>query len=80
MRAQHVLVGRLIEFSIVQGANEALFVPSGWHHSVENVEDTLSINHNWLNAYNIHWSWKHMQEEHTVAEQAIEDCRYASRG
>lgn len=60
---------------MLQGTNEALFVPSGWHHSVENMEDTLSINHNWLNGYNIHWAWKHLQGEHKSAEQAIEDCR-----
>ena len=29
----------------VQGTGEAIFVPSGWHHTVQNLEDTLSINH-----------------------------------
>ncbi len=29
----------------IQVAGEAIFVPSGWHHTVENLEDTLSINH-----------------------------------
>ena len=29
----------------MQGAGGAIFVPSGWHHTVENLEDTLSINH-----------------------------------
>ncbi len=29
----------------LQGAGEAIFVPSGWHHTVENLQDTLSINH-----------------------------------
>jgi len=55
--------------------DEAIFVPSGWHHSVENVEDTLSINHNWVNPYNIHWGWDLMKREHTDAAAAIEDCR-----
>lgn len=59
----------------MQGVNEALFVPSGWHHSVENVEDTLSINHNWLNGFNIHWSWDLLQQEHAAATAAIEECR-----
>lgn len=62
-------------FDVLQGANEAIFVPSGWHHSVENVEDTLSINHNWLNAYNIHWGWELMKQEHSDATMAIDDCR-----
>jgi len=25
-------------------------VASGWYHQVENLEDTISINHNWFNA------------------------------
>ena len=41
---------------IVQNAGELLFVPSGWYHEVENLEDTISINHNWLNAHNVHWA------------------------
>ena len=34
-------------FVIIQGPREVIFVPSGWHHQVFNVTDTLSINHNW---------------------------------
>jgi len=63
---------------VYQGVDEAIFVPSGWHHSVENVEDTLSINHNWVNPYNIHWGWDLMKREHTDAAAAIEDCRELS--
>lgn len=40
-----------------------------------NLEDTLSINHNWLNGYNIHWSWALLQQEYKDAAAAIEDCR-----
>ena len=40
-------------FEIIQRRGEVIFVPSGWHHQVENVEDTISINHNWFNAANI---------------------------
>ncbi len=35
---------------VVQQPGELLFVPSGWHHQVLNLDDVLSINHNWLNA------------------------------
>ena len=31
---------------VVQRAGELLFVPSGWYHEVENLEDCISINHN----------------------------------
>ncbi|EEQ98616.1 conserved hypothetical protein, partial [Perkinsus marinus ATCC 50983] len=41
-----------IEFE--QGPGEVVFVPSGWTHSVVNLEeDTISINHNWFCGPNI---------------------------
>ncbi|KZS11416.1 putative JmjC domain-containing protein 4 [Daphnia magna] len=39
-------------YDIVQSAGEVVFVPSGWHHQVWNLEDTISINHNWFNGAN----------------------------
>ena len=62
----------------LQEAGEALFVPSGWHHTVANLEDTLSINHNWLNAHNVHWAWALLAQQHREAAGAIEDCRWAN--
>ena len=35
---------------VYQRTGEIIFVPSGWHHQVFNLEDTVSINHNWVNA------------------------------
>ncbi|KAF8819540.1 histone lysine demethylase JMJD4 [Cardiosporidium cionae] len=40
-------------FCIIQDPGEAVFVPSGWYHSVYNIDDCISINHNWLNGSNI---------------------------
>lgn len=37
--------------------------------------DTLSINHNWLNGWNLHWGLRLLQREHAEAAAAIEDCR-----
>jgi hypothetical protein len=48
---------------VVQEGGETIFVPSGWHHTVENLEPTLSINHNWVNGANIYWSWKKLRAE-----------------
>jgi hypothetical protein len=48
---------------VIQQAGETLFVPSGWHHTVENLAPTLSINHNWLNGANIRWSWEKLRTE-----------------
>jgi hypothetical protein len=33
-----------------QHAGDVVFVPSLWHHQVHNMTDTISINHNWVNA------------------------------
>ncbi len=52
-------------------------MPSGWHHTVTNLEDTLSINHNWLNGFNLHRGWALLRREHAEAAAAIEDCRCA---
>lgn len=48
---------------IIQKPGETIFVPSGWHHTVENLAPTLSINHNWLNGANIRWSWEKLRAE-----------------
>jgi len=62
-------------FEVIQEAGEALFVPSGWHHTVRNLEDTLSINHNWLNAFNIRWAAALLATQHADAAAGIADCR-----
>jgi len=54
---------RLHAMEIIQYPGETIFVPSGWYHTVENLEDTLSINHNWINGTNIHWSWYKVKHE-----------------
>lgn len=38
---------------IIQQPGDAIFVPSGWYHQVWNLKDTISINHNWINATSI---------------------------
>ena len=38
---------------VYQMPGETLFVPSGWFHQVHNLGPTASINHNWLNAFNV---------------------------
>ena len=61
---------------LLQGSGDVIFVPSGWHHTVENLEDTLSINHNWLNGHNIEKVWQLLQREGAEAAAAIEDIRF----
>ncbi|KAM3724189.1 2-oxoglutarate and iron-dependent oxygenase JMJD4 [Dirofilaria immitis] len=38
--------------SFIQEEGEIVFVPSNWYHQVHNLEDTVSINHNFVNAGN----------------------------
>ena len=64
---------------VTQGPGSALFVPSGWHHTVENLEATLSINHNWINACTVHRTWALLAREREEAAAAIEDCRELCR-
>lgn len=40
-----------------QHAGELLLVPSTWQHSVTNVRETLSINHNWITTHNLDRVW-----------------------
>ncbi|PNH01450.1 JmjC domain-containing protein 4, partial [Tetrabaena socialis] len=58
-----------------QEAGDAVFVPSGWHHCVENLADTLSLNHNWVNGHNLHWKWALLRRQYADAAAAIDDCR-----
>ncbi|KAI9909589.1 hypothetical protein PsorP6_014841 [Peronosclerospora sorghi] len=58
---------------IVQETGDAIFVPSGWYHQVRNLEDTLSINHNWFNGYNIRDVWSFLQREYAAVKKELED-------
>lgn len=58
-----------------QEQNEIIFVPSGWYHQVHNLEDTISINHNWFNAYNLCWVWDLLLRDYNEAKEYIEDIK-----
>ncbi|MBN3299281.1 JMJD4 protein, partial [Amia calva] len=60
---------------VIQEAGEVIFVPSGWHHQVYNLEDTISINHNWLNACNLDIVWQFLQGELSAVQSEIEEWR-----
>ncbi|XP_021889029.1 jmjC domain-containing protein 4 isoform X2 [Carica papaya] len=59
----------------VQERDEIIFVPSGWYHQVHNLEDTISINHNWFNAYNISWVWDLLWRDYEETNGYIEDMK-----
>jgi JmjC domain, hydroxylase len=54
---------RKYAISVIQQAKETIFVPSNWFHTVENMSDTLSINHNWFNAANICQCWQYVESK-----------------
>ncbi|XP_067110024.1 2-oxoglutarate and iron-dependent oxygenase JMJD4 isoform X2 [Osmerus mordax] len=60
---------------IIQEAGEIIFVPSGWHHQVYNLEDTISMNHNWLNGCNVDIMWQFLQNELSAVQREIEEWR-----
>ncbi|KDP31061.1 hypothetical protein JCGZ_11437 [Jatropha curcas] len=66
---------KAIWLECIQDCNEIIFVPSGWYHQVHNLEDTVSINHNWFNAYNLCWVWDLLWKDYKEAKEYIEDIR-----
>ncbi|XP_039280858.1 2-oxoglutarate and iron-dependent oxygenase JMJD4 isoform X2 [Nilaparvata lugens] len=62
-------------FEVIQNPGEAIFVPSGWYHQVWNLEDTISINHNWVNACNATTVWRALQTNLINVQNEISDCK-----
>ncbi|XP_075211935.1 jumonji domain containing 4 [Lycorma delicatula] len=60
---------------LIQKPGEAIFIPSGWHHQVWNLDDTISINHNWINGCNISVMWKSLQQNLFSVKKEIADCQ-----
>ncbi|XP_034825938.1 2-oxoglutarate and iron-dependent oxygenase JMJD4 homolog [Maniola hyperantus] len=60
-------------FEIIQERGDGIFVPSGWHHQVFNVLDTISINHNFINACNVEFVWRALQENLVSVEKEIKE-------
>lgn len=60
---------------IIQLAGQAVFVPSGWYHQVWNLEDTISINHNWINGCNVATVWESLKSNLELTKKEVEDCR-----
>lgn len=57
-------------FVVRQEAGECVFVPAGWRHTVTNLEETLSINHNWITTSNIDLVWDCIVSEmHQVGKE-----------
>ncbi|XGW16474.1 hypothetical protein V3C99_001716 [Haemonchus contortus] len=56
---------------LVQQPGEIVFVPTNWYHQVHNLEDAISINHNWLNASNIFLVYKFLRHHLKLVKDEI---------
>uniref|UniRef100_A0A8D8VMP2 Jumonji domain-containing protein 4 n=1 Tax=Cacopsylla melanoneura TaxID=428564 RepID=A0A8D8VMP2_9HEMI len=61
--------------TVHQDAGDGIFVPSGWHHQVSNMADTISINHNWINGCNIGYIYKELVTQLEAVKKEIDDCK-----
>jgi hypothetical protein len=66
---------RCTPIKVIQEAGETIYVPSGWFHQVHNLEDTISINHNWFNACNLDLCWNFIRADLILLEKCIEHIR-----
>ncbi|XP_065917396.1 2-oxoglutarate and iron-dependent oxygenase JMJD4-like isoform X2 [Dysidea avara] len=60
---------------VILNSGETIFVPSGWHHQVMNLEDTICINYNWSNACNLDKMFDHLKRSLEEVKKEISDCR-----
>lgn len=75
-KIQRLICEKQIEYyEIIQKAGQTIFVPSGWHHQVWNLEDTISVNHNWFNGCNIERIWTALFEKYNEVVNEISDCK-----
>merc|ERR1711937_661102 len=58
-----------------QKAGNAIFVPSNWWHQVKNIDDTVSCNHNWINACNLDYVTGHLVDQLAEIEESISALR-----
>lgn len=57
---------------VTQRAGECMFVACGWQHEVVNLEETLSINHNWITTSNLDQVWSCIRSEMRDVEVEME--------
>lgn len=61
--------------TVNQEAGDAIFIPSGWYHQVTNLDDTISINHNWINGCNISYVFEELVTQLEAVKEEIADCK-----
>uniref|UniRef100_A0A8R1Y5A3 Jumonji domain-containing protein 4 n=1 Tax=Onchocerca volvulus TaxID=6282 RepID=A0A8R1Y5A3_ONCVO len=61
--------------SFIQEEGEIVFVPSNWYHQVHNLEDTISINHNFINASNVDLIVELLIKRLMDIDKELADCK-----
>ncbi|ULT99853.1 hypothetical protein L3Y34_000845 [Caenorhabditis briggsae] len=60
--------------TFIQEPGEIVFVPSNWYHQVHNLEDTISINHNWMNSTNLGLVRDFLSKREEDVRNELSDC------
>mmetsp|Transcript_97193 Transcript_97193/g.280481 ORF Transcript_97193/g.280481 Transcript_97193/m.280481 type:complete len:456 (-) Transcript_97193:1371-2738(-) len=60
-------------FQVIQRTGQAMFVPSLWQHEVINLEETISVNHNWVTFANLDLCWDCLQTEMEAIDKELLD-------
>uniref|UniRef100_A0A7S3PVE1 JmjC domain-containing protein n=1 Tax=Chaetoceros debilis TaxID=122233 RepID=A0A7S3PVE1_9STRA len=62
---------------LIQNEGEMMYVPSGWTHKVENMEETISINHNWVMIGTLDKVFACLSSEIGAIEKEMEEWGFA---
>jgi hypothetical protein len=59
-------------FTIIQETGQTIFVPATWQHKVVNLEETISINHNWITSSNLDLVWDCLKVEMVAIQNELQ--------
>lgn len=62
-------------FDLIQESGETLFVPTKWFHQVNNLDDAVSVNHNWFNGCNALSILGSLLDHQDDVVREISDCK-----
>ena len=68
-----LLIARNFLIEAIQYPGQTIFVPSNWHHTVVNMKDTLSLNHNWINGFNVKYVWDRVKRDLIIYQNLNDD-------
>jgi hypothetical protein len=57
-----------------------MLVPATWQHDVVNLEETISINHNWITSSNVDGTWQYLQTEMISIHEELQQWQDGSGG